>query len=172
MILKAFKRKSNEKYLNNVLSVRNVHINNTKIESLGIIINTDEVDGFEQFKDLAANLNVRANKVKVIAFSKEKKEIQNSWDSCFNHKDLGWKGTIKNVELKAFLNTEFDTLISYYFKDALELKLFTAMSRAHFKIGVLQTDARLNDLIIKTNLKEFNVFKKEIIKYLTILNKI
>ena len=54
----------------------------------------------------------------------------------------------------------------------LELKLLTGTSKAQFKIGILQSDARLNDLIIKTNLKEFDVFKAELHKYLNILNKI
>lgn len=91
---------------------------------------------------------------------------------CFDPKDFGWGGTIKNTELQSFLDTEFDVLISYYAKDQLELKLLTALSQAKFKIGILQTDERLNDLIIKTDISEFNVFKDELIKYLTILNKI
>ena len=46
------------------------------------------------------------------------------------------------------------------------------LSKAEFKVGILQTDERINDLIIKTKLKEFDVFKEELFKYLTILNKI
>jgi len=48
----------------------------------------------------------------------------------------------------------------------------TAISQAKFKIGILQSDERLNDLIIYTKIKEFNVFENEVFKYLTILNKI
>ena len=48
----------------------------------------------------------------------------------------------------------------------------TAKSKAQFKIGILQSDERLNDLIIKTNTNELNVFKKEVFKYITILNKV
>jgi hypothetical protein len=48
----------------------------------------------------------------------------------------------------------------------------TAFSKAKFKIGILQTDERLNDLILKTNIKQHEVFKEEVLKYLTILNKI
>ena len=74
--------------------------------------------------------------------------------------------------MQSFLDTKFDALISYYTKDELELKLITALSKSKFKIGILQTDERLNDLIIKSNISEFNVFKNELFKYLTILNKI
>ena len=101
-----------------------------------------------------------------------KKDDLLSWDNCYNPKDFGWKGTIKNPELDTFLNTKFDVLISYYEKEILELKLITVLSKAELKVGILQTDERINDLIIKTKLKEFEVFKEELFKYLTILNKI
>jgi hypothetical protein len=172
MILKGFKEKSNKKYLNKLLSERHVNVTDNKVESLGIILNIDEVDDFEWFRNLAEYLKVHPNKLKIITFSVNKKEDLNSWDLCFNPKDFGWKGNIKNVELQSFLDTKFDVLVSYYEKEVLELKLITARSKAKFKIGILQTDERLNDLIIKTSLKQFGIFKEEIFKYLNILNKI
>jgi len=95
-----------------------------------------------------------------------------TWDACYDPKDFGWNGAVKNVELNAFLDTKFDVLISYYEKEITELKLITAKSKAKFKIGVLQADERLNDLIIKTDLDEFGLFKEEVFKYLNILKKI
>lgn len=172
MILKGFKEKSNKKYLNKVLSNRQVNVVDGNLESLGIIFNIDEIEDFEQFRKLADYIKVRPNRVKIIAFSENQKETQHTWDVCYNAKDFGWKGAINNAELQTFLNTEFDALISYYSKDLLELKLMTALSKAQLKIGVLQDDERLNDLIIKTKLSEFDVFKNELFKYLTILNKI
>ena len=172
MILKVFREKSNKKYLNKLLLERHVNVNDSKVESLGIIINIDEIDDFELFRKLADYIKVRPNKLKIIAFSEKKKDDLNSWDLCFTPKDFGWSGTIKNIELQSFLNTEFDALISYYKKEVLEIKLITANSKAKFKIGILQTDERLNDLILKTNMNEFELFKTELFKYLTILNKI
>jgi hypothetical protein len=172
MILKGFKEKSNKKYLNKILLKRYVYVDNSKIKSLGVILNIDEVDDFERFRSLATYINVRPNKLKVIAYSPTKSEKPNFWEVCFNPKDIGWRGAIKNIELQSFLDRPFDALISYYTSEELELKLLTGLSKAKFKIGILQTDSRLNDLIIKTKLNEFNVFKKELFKYLTILNKI
>ncbi|XMO86683.1 hypothetical protein AAFN75_18000 [Algibacter sp. AS12] len=158
--------------MNKLLANREVIVNNSEVVSLGIIINVDEFDDFEVFRELADYIKIRPNRMKVIAFSSGKKESLLSWDDCYNPKDFGWKGTIKNAELQTFLNKEFDVLISYYEKEILELKLITAESKAKFKIGILQTDERLNDLIIKTNLKQFDLFKEEVFKYLTILKKI
>ncbi len=172
MILKAFKEKQNEKYLNKLLTEREVSLIDNNIESIGVILNIDETDDFNLFKLLATKLNVNENKLKIIAFSSNKDIDLNSWDACFNPKDFTWNGRVKNVEMHEFLDKKYDILISYYEADILELKLMTALSKARFKIGILKTDERLNDLIIKTGLKEFEVFKDEVFKYLTILNKI
>ena len=172
MILKGFKEKSNKKYLNKLLLERQMPVTNSSIDSLGVILNIDEIDDFDLFNSLAKLLKVKSNKLKIIAFSQSKKEDLNTWDDCFNPKDFGWKGAIKNPELQEFLKNKFDVLVSYYTTDTLELKLITAKSKAKFKIGILQSDERINDLIIKTNLKEFDLFKSEAFKYLKILNKI
>ncbi|WP_346882100.1 hypothetical protein [uncultured Algibacter sp.] len=171
MILKGFKEKSNKKYLNKLLSKRHVNVNDSKVVSLGVILNVDEINDFEFFRELAESIGVRPNKLKIIAFSENVKDDLHTWEACYNPKDFGWKAAVKNVELQSFLDTEFDAVISYYEKDILELKLITALSKAKFKIGILQTDLRINDLIIKTSLKEFKVFKEEVLKYLNILKK-
>ncbi|SHI82380.1 DUF6913 domain-containing protein [Algibacter luteus] len=172
MILKGFKEKSNKKYLNKLLALRKVNIDASKVNSLGVILNVDEFDDYDAFRDLAELIKIRPNKLKIIAFSSFNKDAALTWDDCFNPKDFGWSGSIKNIELKSFINTKFDALISYYEQEVLELKMITAESQAKIKIGILQSDERLNDLIIKTDLKEFSLFKTEVFKYLTILNKI
>lgn len=172
MFLKGFKEKSIKKHLNKLLSERHVNVNDSKIESLGVILNIDEVYDFELFRKLAEYIKVHPNKLQIVAFSENKKDNLNSWDLCFTSNDFGWNGCIKNKELQTFLDTKFDALISYYEKEVMEIKLMTAFSKAKFKIGILQTDERLNDLILKTNIKQFDLFKKELFKYLTIFNKI
>jgi len=172
MILKGFKEKSNKKYLNKLLSERKINVSDSHVNSLGVILNIDEIDDFELFDSLAELLKVKSNKLKIIAFSESEKDDLNTWDHCYNPKDFGWKGSIKNPELQEFLKNKFDVLVSYYTTDIVELKLITAKSNAKFKVGILQSDERINDLIIKTNLKEFDLFKSETFKYLKILNKI
>lgn len=172
MILEGFRKKSNEKYLSKLLSKRHLNVSDNKIVSLGVVLNIDDKIDLELFKKLAEDLKIHSNKLKIITFSENVIDNVISWDNCYNSKDFGWKGRIKNVGLESFLDLEMDALISYYENEILELKLITASSKAKLKIGILRTDERINDLIIKTNLKEFDVFKTELFKYLTVLNKI
>ncbi|MBQ0786933.1 MAG: hypothetical protein KBT69_05510, partial [Oceanihabitans sp.] len=89
-------------------------MNNDKIASLGVIVNIDEIIDFESFRELAKAMHVRPNKLKIIAFTSNEKEVVSVWDVCFNPKDISWNGKIKNKELQDFLDIPFDALISYY----------------------------------------------------------
>ena len=171
MFLKRFKEKSIKKYINNALSKRKVSVNGNPVQSLGVIVNVDEVEDLEPFRRLAETLKIRPNKLKIIAYTTNEKDTLYAWEVCFNPKDFGWHGKINNVELQTFLDERFDALISSYVSDVLELKLMTTQSKADFKIGIFQADERMNDLIIKTKLKEFDIFKKELLKYLKRLRK-
>lgn len=172
MFLKAFKEKSNKKIINSLLSSRAVFVDGSKVEHLGVLLHANEFNDFEAFRKLAEQINVLPNRLKIVAYASDEKKLTNFWEVCFTKKDFGWKGAIHNIELQSFVDTQFDALISYYGADELELKLITAKSRARFKIGILQPDERLNDLIIKTKISEFDLFKDELKKYLNIFNKL
>ena len=172
MILKGFKEKSIKKQLNTFLNQPRDGFDSKKVQTLGIILNADETIGFELLKSIGETINVRPNNIKVVAFTKESSEKTFSWNDCFNPKDFDWKGGVANPELELFLKKEFDLLISYYSQDVLELKYMTAFSKAKLKVGVFESDPRLNDLIIKTNTKDVEIFKSELYKYLKVLKKL
>ncbi|TJY36084.1 DUF6913 domain-containing protein [Pontimicrobium aquaticum] len=172
MFLKRFKEKSNQKYINTLLSSRQNVVDSRKIESVGIVLNFDEFNNYEAFKSLFKEIKILENKVKFIAFITDEKLTPNNWDAFFNPKNFGWNGKIDNVELEEFVNTEFDALISYYKEDSLELNLVTALSKANFKIGISGKDKRLHDFIIDVTTNQIDLFKMELIKYLKVLNKI
>ena len=172
MIFKAFKEKSNQKYVNKLLNARKVAVSNKKINSIGVILHLNEFSDFEAMRTYFKALGIKPNKTKIIAFVEDAKDANPLWDSYFNPKDFGWKGKITNIELKTFIDYEFDALISFYKEDILELNLITASSKANFKIGLSNEDSRLYDLIIDVKPKQFALFKNELKKYLTVLNKI
>lgn len=172
MILKGFKKKSNQKFINKLIDSRKTSFSSKKIESVGIILNLSEFDDFEAFRVFFGDLGFNPNKVKVVGFVEDAKLVSSSIELLYSPKDIGWKGKVKHNELESFLNNKFDALISYYKKDNLELNLITAKSKANFKIGISDFDDRLNDLIIYVDPKKTDLFKHEMIKYLTILKKL
>jgi len=172
MILKAFKEKSNQKLINNLVGFRSAQISSKRIESVGIVLNLVEYDDFESFRLFFEALKLNPNKIKLVGFVEDPKLLELSRELLFSEKQIGWKGKIKNNELQSFLNTPFDVLVSYFKNDNLDLNLITALSRANFKVGLSGKDIRFYDLVLDVLPNEFNVFKNEFIKYLTILKKI
>ena len=172
MIFKAFKEKSNQKYVNKLLSARQAVVDSRKIKSVGVILNTNEFADFEAYRTFLKSIGIKANKIKIIAYAEEETSVNYHWDIYFGPKDFGWKGKINNIELNNFVETEFDALISYYKEEILELNLITAQSKANFKIGLSNNDQRLYDLIIDLKPNEFALFNSELKKYLTVLNKL
>lgn len=172
MILKAFKANSNQKYINKLLNARQVAVSNLKMNSVGVILNMNEFSDFDAFRTYFKTLGISPAKTKIIAFVDDIKEANPLWDTYFNPKDFGWKGKIKNIDLQSFIDTKFDVLISYYTNESLELKLITAASKANFKVGLTQNDRRVYDLMIDVKTKDIQLFKTELKKYLTVLNKL
>ncbi|WP_067146100.1 DUF6913 domain-containing protein [Pseudotamlana agarivorans] len=172
MILKVFKEKSIKKRINKLLAERVVKSDNSAAKTLGVLINMDAFNDVAVFEKMAMEIKIQPNNFKIIGFSVNKKNELNAIGTCYYLEDFNRNGQVKNVELQSFLDYDFDILINYYAEDILELKLLSVLSKAKLKIGILQQDERINDLIIKTELKDFKVFKTELFKYLTILNKI
>jgi hypothetical protein len=172
MILKAFKEKSNRKYVNKLLDARNAAVNNNKVKTISVLLNADEFDDFEVFRAYFKELNLITPKHKIIAFTKDDKFESSQWETYFSPKDFGWKGKINNIDLQAFIDEDYDVLISYYKNENLQLNHITAASKANFKVGLCRDDERLYDLIIDVKPKDVKTFKTEFKKYLNILNKL
>lgn len=172
MILKAFREKSNQKFVNKLLSSKNAAVSSKKIESVGVIIDSSEFSDVEAFKVYFNELGVQLPRIQIIVFVEDEKKTERLWGNYFSKNDFGWRGSVKHTELQTFMDTEFDALVSFYKGDALELKMVTAASKANFKIGLSGVDDRLFDFILDVSTKDFGVFKTELKKYLTILKKI
>ena len=172
MFLRRFKDKSNQKFINHLLEEQKRIVPGGKVDSVGVLLNFNEFNQYDQFRKMLKEIGIKDNKVKFIAMIEDEKSRPNSWDDFFSPDDFGWKGKIKNMQLEEFINTSFDALICYYGGAVFELDFVSAMSKAKFKIGISDHDPRLFDLIIHLEPKYLSVFAREIEKYLTVLNKI
>jgi hypothetical protein len=172
MILKAFKDKSNQKYVNKLLNTRVADVNSNKVKTVAVLLNASEFHEFEVFRVYFKQLGLSSPKHKIIAFTLDDKFDHNKWNTHYSPKDFGWKGKIKNIDLQNFIDESYDVLICYYKNEILQLNQITAASKANLKVGISRNDERLYDLIIDVSLKDINTFKLEFKKYLNILNKL
>lgn len=172
MIFKAFKEKSNQKHINRLLNSRNVSIHTNKIESVGVILSLKEFSDFDAIRTFFNELGILSPNIKIVTFVQDNKITDKLWDTYFSPKDFGWNNSIKNIDLQTFIDTEFDALICFYKDHCIELNMITAASKANFKIGISNENLKLYDFVIEVTSHQFDLFKIELKKYLTILNKL
>jgi len=172
MIFKVFKEKSNQKYINRLLNTHAKCNKHSKVTSVGVVLNVEEHTDLEHFKHFFKELNLQEARTKIVSFANDPKTSNELWGAFFNAKHIGWKGKILHSELQRFVETEFDLLICFHASYHLELDLIAASSKANFKVGISSRDPRLFDLIIDVDTTQFSLFKQELKKYLTVLNKL
>ena len=172
MFFKQFRTLSLQKNITLILKSRIKNFQSGKVNSIGVIFDYDSYYDYDFFRNLIKDLGVMDTKVRFIAKVDLEKNKPNSWDSFFSLDNFDWLGRPKSVEIEEFVEQPFDVLISYYKTNQLELNLVTARSKANFKIGITNEDSRLHDLTIDVEPSDTDVFRTELIKYLTQLNRL
>jgi len=172
MFFKQFRTLSLQKNITLILKSRIKNFQSGKVNSIGVIFDYDAYYDYDFFRNLIKDLGVMDTKVRFIAKVDLEKNKPNSWDSFFSLDNFDWLGRPKSVEIEEFVEQPFDVLISYYKTNQLELNLVTARSKANFKIGITNEDSRLHDLTIDVEPADTDIFKIELIKYLTLLNRL
>ena len=172
MFFKQIRTLSLQKNITLILKSRIKNFQSGKVKSIGVIFDHDSYYNYDFFRNLMKDIGVKDNKIRFIAKVDLEKNKPNSWDSFFSLDNLDWLGRPKSSEIEEFVAQPFDVLISYYKPNQLELNLVTALSKANFKIGLTNEDTRLHDLTIDIEPENTDVFKTELIKYLTQLNRL
>ncbi|MDA7728431.1 hypothetical protein N8858_06120 [Flavobacteriaceae bacterium] len=155
-----------------ILKSRIKNFKSDKVNSIGVIFDYDSYYNYDFFRNITKDLGINGNRIRFIAKVDLEKNKPNSWDSFFSLDNFDWLGRPKSSEIEEFIDQPFDLLISYYKPNQLELNLVTASSKANFKIGITNEDSRLHDLTIDIEPSNTDVFKIELIKYLTQLNRL
>jgi len=168
-----FKYKSGLKFLKKELgSPVSVPQRPKGISSVGVIVDLDAFERVERFQEFTEYFKLRPNAVKVIGYRSFYNENSPYATPVFSEKDLGWNGEINNSYANEFLSREYDLLVNYYTQANLMLQLMSIKARARLRVGLAGTERELNDLIMQIHTGEFDTFRDELQKYLTVLKEL
>lgn len=141
-----------------------------RICKLGLILDISSYDSLDAFIRFKETLGLEEDDVPVVIVGK--KEDQNG---TFEYpviflSDFGWTGSISE-ELSAFLDAQFDVLISFTAEENKMADLLVSVIRARLKVGRKKEDKKgIFDLNISAELSEPEIFTQELRNYLKILN--
>lgn len=142
------------------------------IHLVGVIVDLDKFPQPEAFEEFVTLFKLHPNAVKVIGYKKEYDQNSPYSTPVFSDKDLGWNGDIENSYAGEFLSREYDVLINYYTEKSIMLQLMTLKTKARIKVGFSKVDKTFNDIILDCLLKDFDIFKNEVTKYLNVINEL
>ena len=168
-----FKHKSGLKYLRKELErPRPTPDRQAGIRSVGIILDLDVFTTPDVFYELIDTFGLRPNAVKIIGYKRYYDKNSPYATPVFSDKDLGWNGAIENSYALEFLGREYDLLINYFNQENLLMQLMSIKSSARMRVGLAEVDSAYNDLILQCDIQDFQVFKKELQKYLMVLKEL
>lgn len=168
-----FKHKSGLKYLRRELKTFPAVVDRQPgIRAVGVIADLEEFKEEERFYELVESLGLKPNAIKIIGYREFYDKNSPYATPVFSDKDLGWKGGIENSYALEFLSREYDLLINYFDQPRLLMQLMSIKTRAAFRIGFDGLDPVFNDLILQSPLSDFETFKKELKKYLTLFKQL
>ncbi len=173
MILKTIKEKSLNSIIKKKLSEHFVEdsFQGSKIASALCLINYDELNDVSKLYDLREALNIDFAEFKVIAYVKKIDKNIKYPVAAFSEKAILINGTINNFKVNHYLRKEYDIVINCNSGSVLPLLLVSALAKTKFRVGLGLENSDYNDLTLKGPISDFEYLKKELVKYLTILNK-
>ncbi|HPF11937.1 MAG TPA: hypothetical protein PKW08_10125 [Flavobacteriaceae bacterium] len=171
-ILEKIQKQSFQKHTEKNLEQRDLSQVNSKLRTLGFLVDEHTIQEFEPLYDFSKSLELQPKDVKVFSFQEVKKKTPSLRQNQVNNKDFTWKGEIHNDNALEFLNLPFDILVGLYDGPHPYLDLMVSKSKAKFKVGCKNADERLYDLIITIPAGELQLLESELKKYVTVLNKL
>ncbi|WP_410486723.1 DUF6913 domain-containing protein [Spongiivirga sp. MCCC 1A20706] len=172
MFLQALKKKTSQNFLNRALSKYDAKpsYESNGIHKVGCIVDAESFTDFDAFSNLANSIDLPNFNLNLICYHSDPKSHGNFNKTMFSDSDIGWGGRLKHFALQHFTETPMDLLINYFDNaDHLAPQIVAAQSKAAFRVGFEGIDKRLNDLVIATDIKNYDSFESELLKYLTIL---
>ncbi len=172
MFLNYLKNLFTKKIVKNSLSNVRPGSLETKIKTVGLLFDESYFHEKEALvKGILAN-GIDASNIELLVFKNRIKPNEKFEYPVFSHKDLSWKATFKNSDVREFIEKPFDLLVNYYDTEKSALLVVSNLSKAKFKVGFTSVNKKINHFMINTTAENHVVFIDEMFKYLKILNKI
>ena len=145
-------------------------------KTIGIIFQHTTSEDFELLKKYVLYLRELKKKVKVIGYYVTKDEPSLQYSKVdydfFGKKSHNWFGKPTDHIVTNFIEEEYDILIDLNFQRESVLTYVAANSRAKFKVGQLEENDMIHDLLIDApTAKGLKFFLRQVDTYLAMINK-
>lgn len=140
-------------------------------ESMVVICEQEQISDLEVFKSWALQLKMKQDQLTVLCLVKDAKKEVVEGAICIDHKVVKWSGGFNDDVFKSVLELPIDLQINYHKSTSELLDFISNYMLSRLKVGYGNEENSMNDLIIKVDRKEHQLFITELKKYLSILTQ-
>jgi len=170
MYNKTLAKLKNKSFLKQHAKLR-VAIPYEKASKIGIVVDKLESHEYAKINQIIENIEKEGKSVEVAYFrKKENTPLKDSYIP-FNKKDFSINGSLKNTQLKRFVDTPFDFLFSISKSLSFPLKIILSQSKAKCRIGKYhEKKEKYFEMMVQQNsnqdfselVKQMNIFAKKV----------
>lgn len=142
------------------------------IRTVGLLIDENYFSDKAKLINEIISFGISEENIQILVYKNRGKSNDKSSYAICSPSSVNWNAEVIDKSVQEFIATDFDLLINYYDVEKALLLLITNRSKAKFKAGFATVDKKLNDLIINVNADNYQVFVKELFRYIKLLNKI
>ena len=145
-------------------------------KTVGIIFDATHQDLYLKARSFIAALKKKGIKVKALGYVGSKEAITyfrpHESIEFFSINNSNWHYMPKNLEVKEFMNSEFDMLINLSLDEYIPLKYIIGLTNAKIKLGKYLKDIELYDFILQIEEgKSLDFYIKQLVHYMSVIRK-
>lgn len=133
---------------------------NVNSNQIGVLYNADQSDKYKIRQYLEKSFQVKPDQVLFLGFSQHRFDKVEQPDDIFIEKDFSVFGEIQSENIQKFVHQDFKFLFNYFISNQLFLDVVSAQTHAELSIGFHDSNQKLNDLMISTDLENIDFFKE------------
>lgn len=148
-------------YLNKKLETKPPHQPLEKFDKkVGVLFNDDVSDRYQLQQLVVSNFDIEPSQIQLLGFSRHRYDKVEQPDFVFIQKDFSLFGEPKSEVISKFINFKYQYLFNFFGQDELCLELVALLTQANLKVGLAESNERINDLSFALETKNLDFFKE------------
>jgi len=141
-----------------------------KVRKINVILDASLGVRRDLFMDLDKIFSIPQSSISYLVFP-DRNSREQEYVDIFNKKDITFFGKFKDG-LNTFCTESVDLQINYFNEKSIYHEWVACSTSKKMSIGFFKANQDINDLILDIDPTNTELFKKELVKYLSILKKI
>jgi predicted nucleotidyltransferase len=127
---------------------------------IGILFNDDVSDKYQLQQLIEKNFDVKSTEIHFLGFSRHRYDRVEKPDFVFIKKDFSMFGQPKSEVISEFMSHDYKLLFNFFGKDELCLEIVAQFTKAKLKVGLNESNQKINDLSFALDSRNLDFFKE------------